>query len=161
MQIKEILESKGLYPSVVCRSGAEVLRNALKFDSGIVICAFNLTDMTAEELRNYLSPEIFVLVVAQQSKLDLCTSENIFGISSPVLKSDLISTVKMLLSLSTPIVRKNLRTEEDNMTIKKAKLILMGRNSMTEKQAHRFIQKTSMDHGVRMTEIARLIMEAL
>ena len=34
----------------------------------------------------------------------------------------------------------------------------MDRNGMTEEQAHRFLQKKSMDSGVKMVQTARLVL---
>jgi response regulator NasT len=42
--------------------------------------------------------------------------------------------------------------------VEEAKKLLMERNGMTEEQAHRYIQKQSMDGGTRMIQTARLIL---
>ena len=39
-----------------------------------------------------------------------------------------------------------------------AKAVLMDRHGMTEEQAHRFLQKQSMDHGAKLTDTARLVL---
>ena len=44
------------------------------------------------------------------------------------------------------------------MKIDKAKLLLMDRNDMTEPEAFRYIQKTSMDMGRTMVESAEMIL---
>ena len=41
--------------------------------------------------------------------------------------------------------------------IEKAKAFLMERNRMTEEEAHRFLQKCSMDSGNSMVETAQMI----
>ena len=50
------------------------------------------------------------------------------------------------------------RSEEEKKLIEKAKLILMDRNGMTEPEAFRYIQKSSMDMGRTMTESAQMIL---
>ena len=50
------------------------------------------------------------------------------------------------------------RAEEDKKTVNAAKLLLMNRNHMTEPEAYRFIQKTSMDTGRTMLETAQMIL---
>jgi response regulator NasT len=52
------------------------------------------------------------------------------------------------------------RTEKDTADINKAKELLMSRNGMTEQEAHRFIQRKSMDTGAKAVETARLIIES-
>ncbi len=51
------------------------------------------------------------------------------------------------------------RNEEERALVEAAKQLLMERNGMTEEQAHRYIQKQSMDTGARMTQTARLILD--
>ena len=43
--------------------------------------------------------------------------------------------------------------------MEQAKAVLMGRDGMTEEQAHRFLQKRSMDHGARLADTARQVLE--
>ena len=45
--------------------------------------------------------------------------------------------------------------------IRKAKELLMARNNMTEEEAHRYIQKRSMDNGTDLTETAQMILSLL
>ena len=39
-----------------------------------------------------------------------------------------------------------------------AKAVLMQRNHLTEEEAHRYIQKCSMDNGTNMVETAQMIL---
>lgn len=43
----------------------------------------------------------------------------------------------------------------------KAKLVLMERNNMSEEEAHRYIQKSSMDSGTNLIEMAEMIVRML
>lgn len=43
------------------------------------------------------------------------------------------------------------------MLITEAKALLMERNHMTEEEAHRYLQKTSMDNGTSLVETAEMI----
>ena len=52
------------------------------------------------------------------------------------------------------------RREEDQRLIQRAKELLMDVNRMTEAEAHRFLQKRSMDAGAKLTETARRIVDA-
>ena len=49
------------------------------------------------------------------------------------------------------------KTEEERRTIREAKEILMLRNHMTEEEAHRYIQKCSMDSGTSIVETAQMV----
>ena len=45
--------------------------------------------------------------------------------------------------------------------IRQAKALLMERNNMTEEEAHRYLQKCSMDNGTNMVETAQMILTLL
>ena len=53
------------------------------------------------------------------------------------------------------------RSEEDRLLISKAKALLMERNHMTESEAHRYIQKCSMDSGTNMVETAQMVISLM
>ena len=50
------------------------------------------------------------------------------------------------------------KNDDDRAIIEQAKMKLIKENMMTEPQAHRFIQKRSMDTGSRMVDTARHIL---
>lgn len=51
-----------------------------------------------------------------------------------------------------------MRNEEEASTIQSAKHLLMERNHMTEEEAHRYLQKHSMDYSVSMVETAQMLL---
>ena len=51
-----------------------------------------------------------------------------------------------------------MRDEKEMAAIKEAKELLMARNNMTEEEAHRYIQKCSMDSSTNMVETAQMIL---
>ena len=48
--------------------------------------------------------------------------------------------------------------QNHRMLVAQAKALLMDRHGMTEAQAHRFLQKESMDHGSKLAETARIVL---
>ena len=75
----------------------------------------------------------------------------------------MIFTVNMLLNISdfsSLSVKKKIAsgTLDEKQVIESAKNILIERNHFTEPQAHRFIQKKSMDMGRKMVETALIIL---
>ena len=50
------------------------------------------------------------------------------------------------------------RNEEEASIIQSAKRLLMERNHMTEEEAHRHLQKHSMDYSVSMVETAQMLL---
>ena len=49
---------------------------------------------------------------------------------------------------------------EEQAVIDDAKRLLMNRNGMTEEQAHRFLQKKSMDSGAKLIQTAQLVLDS-
>jgi response regulator NasT len=81
----------------------------------------------------------------------------------PIRRMDLISTVNMFLNLADPTppaIKKKIQSGNYNekKILMQAKNLLMGRNNLTEPQAHRLIQKKSMDTGRKMAETAMIIL---
>ena len=53
------------------------------------------------------------------------------------------------------------RTEEEKKLILNAKKLLMERNQMSEEEAHRYIQKSSMDTGTSIVETAQMVLSLM
>ena len=53
------------------------------------------------------------------------------------------------------------RTQEETELIGKAKALLMERNNLSEEEAHRYLQKRSMDNGTGLAETAQMILSLL
>ena len=75
-----------------------------------------------------------------------------------------MQTVNMLLDTLERRKRKRklkprARSDEDKMAISRAKEILMENHGMTEEEAHRYLQKRSMDSGTNLAEMARMVLE--
>ena len=84
----------------------------------------------------------------------------------PLKVYDLINTVDMMVHTLERRRKKRrlkpkVRNEEEASLISEAKRILMGRNHMSEEEAHRYIQKCSMDSGTNMVETAQMILSMM
>ena len=53
------------------------------------------------------------------------------------------------------------RSSEERRLIDEAKALLMERNNMTESEAHRYIQKCSMDSGTNLVETAQMVISLI
>ena len=160
-RVREVMERAGAASCLVCRTAAEVKRLAGKRSLTAVICGFKLPDQTAEDLFEDLPAPCSMLLIAPQSQLDLCENEEICRLPAPVSRGDLIASVRMLLQMGRRLEKylRPRRSGEEEELIRRAKALLMERNGMTEEQAHRFLQKQSMDAGARLADTARLVLE--
>ena len=90
----------------------------------------------------------------------------VVSLAQPLKVHELISTMEMVVSHAERIRRKRRtqprrRTGEEKALIDRAKAVLMERNNMTEAEAHRYLQKTSMDNGTGFTETAQMILSMM
>ncbi len=53
------------------------------------------------------------------------------------------------------------RDPKEQETIRRAKELLMERNNMSEGEAHRYLQKSSMDSGTNMVETAEMVLSIM
>lgn len=151
-----LLSGEG-WETTVCASGAEVIRRARQQGSAVVVCGFYLPDMTADTLAAELRGTAALLVVARASCLDLCGGENLFKLPLPASRTEFLASLRLLLDFESAHLRHPVsrRREEEQVLIRRAKELLMDVNRMTEEEAHRFLQKRSMERGVRMAEMAQ------
>ena len=161
-RIRDILESGVTASCVLCRTADQVRRAVHKFHITAVVCGFKLADQGAEALFSDLPPTCAMLVLAPQNLLELLQEEDIFRLATPVSKGDLTGSVRMLLQMGRRLERtfKPRRSSEEQALIDQAKALLMERSGMSEAQAHRFLQKTSMDNSARLVQTAQMILDS-
>ena len=146
--IKKILMQNGHHVDAVCSTGAQVLQSAGELGGGIVVCGYRFVDIA--------SP-------ANCGNRDV---ENLVCLATPLKVNELLDTVEMMEYTITRR-RKKLkqipkeRTKEEQELINEAKALLMERNNLSEEEAHRYIQKRSMDNGTGLTETAQMILSLL
>ena len=162
-RVKEILENSGTASCVTCHSADQVKRAVNKLHISTVICGYKLPDASAEELFDDLPTFCAMLLVGVQNLLDLCQNDDIFKLTSPVSKGDLVASVRMLIQVGHRLERfvRPRRSQEEQELIAQAKQLLMARHGMTEEQAHRFLQKKSMDSGAKLIQTAQLVLDSL
>lgn len=163
--IKSILVKSGFGVNAVCTTGARVLQHADMLGEGIVVCAGRLQDMMYTQLREYLPPHFPMLVVSSPKQREEGTRDNVVFLTMPLKVHELVSTLEMM---SYDFVRRRKkrnnppkRSEEERQMLQKAKEVLMVRNNMTEEEAHRYIQKSSMDSGTGLVETAQMILSMM
>lgn len=163
VRVRDILEGSGVAGCLICHSAAEVKRLVSKQHVPVVICGYKLRDETAEALSEDLPFSCSVLVLAVQNLLDMIENENVFKLAAPVARTDLLSSVQMLLQMGRRMERlvRPKHSEEEKILLGRAKALLMERNGMTEEQAHRFLQKKSMDSGAKLLQTAQMVLDGV
>ena len=156
----------GYEVNATCTTGAQAIGIANDLDEGILISGYRLPDMLYREINNYLPKGFEMLLLASPQKLMDSSDGSIVSLSMPIKVQDLLSTLQMMSYNSRRRKKKEKevpkeRTQAQREIIKKAKFILMERNKMSEEEAHRYIQKASMDSGTNMVEMAEMIINLM
>ena len=156
-RFREILEGTGEFSCMVCRSAAQVRRAVRQLRLDVVVCGFKLADQGCEAMYHDLPRRCSALMVAPQAQLDLSETKGIFKLPTPVRRSELLASVRLLAQLGRD--RASVRSQEERELVDRAKRALMEGGGMSEEQAHRLLQKRSMDNGARLADTARQVLE--
>ena len=161
-RVKEILETDGAISCVLCKTADQVRRSVHSLHVSAVVCGFKLADQSAEALYSDLPPSCAMLVLAHQNLLELLREEDIFRLATPVSRGDLLASARMLLQIGRRLERslRPHRSAGEQAVIDRAKALLMERSGMSEAQAYRYLQKTSMDNSVRLIQTAQAVLES-
>lgn len=141
----------------ICTTGHDVLRMVEDRDISIVVFARRFKDMGYEELTGLLPPHVKSVLLTKDPDF-VPFSEDIVKLLIPFTVGDFISTVRTLAGGYYPRKKKPKRPPAEQQIIDRAKEVLMERNDMTEPEAFRFIQKSSMDTGRTLLESAQMVL---
>lgn len=162
--LKKVLIRNGFDDILACSSASQVISTANESEGGVVICGYKLADMHYSELFGFLPREFSMLLVASPAKLQDCYSREIVCLAAPIQTREFVSTVQMMtMDIARELKRRNKnrpkkRSAEEQKVIDAAKALLMERNQMTEQDAHKYLQKLSMDSGNNLVETAEMIL---
>ena len=164
--IRNILVRNGFPVTGVCTTGAQAISQADELGSGILICGYKLTDMVYADIRGCLPSEFEMLLIASPRFLSQRERGGIVCLAMPLKTGELVGTVEMMaeeLRRRRRSARQSprIRNREEEAAIREAKELLMARNHMTEEEAHRYLQKCSMDSGTNLAETAFMVLSVM
>ncbi|HHT77084.1 MAG TPA: ANTAR domain-containing protein [Clostridiaceae bacterium] len=176
-KVRDIMIRYGINVRGIAHNGSALLRLTLLEDGGgLVICGSELKDMTAYQLFTQLSEDFDVLVLSAMPPTGFFPEEamGLFYLSAPVFSEELAFYSRTLLNTrQMPIAgykrdsrpkkdvfeQKTKRSPEEERDIQMAKMVLIDRRHFSEEEAHRYLQKESMQRGLRMATLARQILD--
>lgn len=164
-KIRAVLERHGFTVASICTTASNALSSASELGSGVLICSHRLPDMNYLDLSECMPGEFEMLLLASARMLcEVPTS--ILSVQMPLKASDLVNTVNMILTQQEQRRRKEkkkpkARSWKEQNYISNAKMMLMQRNHLSEDEAYRYIQKSSMDSGTNMVETAQMLLMLL
>jgi len=163
--IRNLLVKNGFHVSATVSTGAAVLELVDEMSDGLVISGYKLPDMIYTQMHELLPPGIEHMLIASREHITEGDG-NIVCFEMPIKIHDLINTVSMIVEGIESKRRKKrqtptIRDDESKKIITEAKVLLMERNNLTEEEAHRYLQKTSMNSGTNMFETAQKILSLM
>ncbi|MGN0497194.1 MAG: ANTAR domain-containing response regulator [Lachnospiraceae bacterium] len=162
--IKNLLVRNGIDVLAACTTASQVITYTDDLDQGIIISGYKLVDMMYSEMLEYLPDTFNMLLIASKRYYTECCSSDIVCMSMPIKAADLVENVQLMYDKLYAEVRRKkarpkVRSEEEKQVILHAKSMLMRQKDMTEEEAHRYLQKKSMDNGTGLVETAHMILD--
>ncbi len=169
-RIEEILIRHGFREIIRVKTGSEALRKMGRLKGGILICPKRLSDLYYTDLIEYLPPHFEMLLLVTEKDLQGAPlsgryTDSIVTVQMPVKVHAFIETVRMMDdSADTHRIERfrrdtgRTRDPREENYIRNAKEVLRQRHHMTEEEAHKYLQKNSMDTGRKLVESAQMIL---
>lgn len=162
----EALRSVSCNKTTLTSTCGEARRTLIERDFDICIINSPLTDESGESLAKYIATTYTtqVLLVVKMEHYDAISSKvEDFGVATigkPINKSMFMTSLKFLKASSNRI--RKMKTENNKLTqqikdiklVDKAKCLLISCDSMTEMQAHKYIEKQAMDTRMTKRDVA-------
>ncbi len=164
--VRNLLVRHGFRVPAVCTTGAQALASANGLGDGIVVCGYKYPDMMYSELKNLLPSHFEMLLLASQRVWGEYGQDGVVCVAMPLKVHELISTLEMMTASLERRRKKRkekpaVRSDADRKVLDEAKMILMERNGMSEDEAHRYLQKCSMDSGTNLVETAQMVLSMM
>lgn len=160
--IRNLLMRNGIEVAGVCTTGGQALEAMDSLGSGIIVCGYRFRDMLYTELKEQMGGGFEMLLLASQRVLAEKGADGVMAVRMPLKVHELLETINMMQhALDKRKKKKHPRSMREKAVIGKAKALLMERNHMTEEEAHRYVQKCSMDSGNSMVETAQMIISLM
>lgn len=161
--IKNLLVRSGIEVMAACTTAAQVINLADDLDYGIIVSGYKLIDMMYDELLECLPDTFDMLMVASKRYYTECSSSDVVCLSMPIKATDLVENVQIMYDKLYYQMKKNkskpkVRSEEEKQIITHAKMVLMEQKQITEDEAHRYLQKRSMENGTSLVETAHMVL---
>jgi response regulator NasT len=156
-QIVSLISTVSVGLSSVAISGAQARRQTSLTEFEAVIIAGKLPDETANNLAIGLAENGVkrIIVVVDRSSLvdahEVLDGTGVTILSKPLTKDTLLQTVKLIVKVGSG----------EGGIFEKAKLMLVQQKNWTESQAHRYIQKLSMDKRLPRDVTSQYVIKAL
>lgn len=158
LTLKKILSQGDIPVELFCKSGSEVLSMQSDVDNAILVCG-PLKDIPAMYLARQLPDNWDMVLLLDSNQPFPYYVSNITPITLPVNRMEFIETVRSVAEevsqmFAAKTTAKKQRSKDDEVTIEKAKREIMAQRKLSESDAHKLLQRYSMNLGISMVEAA-------
>lgn len=154
LSLRRLLEKNGFHVSHICALGASALEISHEKLRGVIVCPFLMRDMTSAQLADQV-PQGFDIIALSKNGSEQYMG-NMITLPVPMDRTDFLNAVQMLAGSKSGFTR---RSGRDGEYISKAKQALMSVYSMSETQAHKYLQNESMKSGKKIADAAMDILD--
>ncbi|MGN1317697.1 MAG: ANTAR domain-containing response regulator [Lachnospirales bacterium] len=159
LSIAKILISEGISVTAVIKNVSDLTTTLSYYKNGTIITSCLFDGIHIDRIMDYVPDGYTAIVVGNKEQLNNCENDNLFKLAVPLHKNDLICALDMMSTFDSSYQPESNKSLQDEKLIDRAKHTLIDTYNMTEEQAHRYIQKKSMDTGRKLVEIAKIILE--
>ena len=156
MKLRALIEKGGYHVSHICAHGSAALEIAQEKRKGVIVCPFVMSDMSSAELAEVL-PDGFDIVALSKNGSEQYMG-NMLTLTMPLDLNEFLQTIGILALSQSGFTK---RSESENDYISKAKEALMSVKGMNEAQAHKYLQRVSMNSGKKLLQTAMDILDEL
>lgn len=173
MYIREILENNGYEVVGEAEDGLDAIAVCRQKKPDFVIMDINMPVMTGLEATKVINEDklagFVIILTAYRDKeiADQAVNTDVMGyIVKPVDEDTLIPAVKIAThnyKQREAMAKEFHKTQEaldDRKYLDRAKGLVMERKNMSEKEAFTYIRSLSMDKGISMTELSKMLLKA-
>jgi len=172
-KIKSVLEQELFLVADICTSGSETIRKVRTLNSDLIVCDYELGDMTGIQIcdiviKNGLSSVILLCNQIQKEYAEsMFEYPSLICLGKPLIKSVLYNTIEISLKS-----RKSIKSLENEISklkqdikmrklIEKAKGLMMAKLQLSEDEAYKRLRKQSMDSQMNMEDVAKIIIATM
>ena len=155
--VKTILQDGQLFVNKVLTTGRDILAYASYHCDALLVLG-RLNDMSAVYLAQCLPSGYDIVLLLPSGEPQTVYMSNLVTLYMPLDRAEFLDTVKLLAATSA---QKNTqsakRSEGESEILREAKKVLMNRHHISEQEAHKLLQRRSMETGLKMVELAAII----
>jgi len=157
--VSSLLVHGGYAVESFCKSAEDVLQVSESCASRVVVNGFSFPDMDLEILHRRLNGRLAMVAVLFPHQMNMIKNREMTVISYPPPEAELLIAVERVEKYvsSRGQSHPQVRTAEEILLIHRAKEIIIETLGATEDQAHRFLQRFSMNNGLRLSDSAKMV----